>query len=65
MMMRCCECLCSNFPSAAAQRLEAWFCSGKLGRKERNIMAPATVEVSSWAAKESSGHLAPFTFSRR
>jgi hypothetical protein len=37
----------------------------KLGRKERNIMAPATVEVSAWAAKDSSGHLAPFTFLRR
>ncbi|KAH8955980.1 hypothetical protein BDL97_07G012800 [Sphagnum fallax] len=28
-------------------------------------MAPATVEVSAWAAKDSSGHLAPFTFLRR
>jgi hypothetical protein len=41
------------------------------GRKEGNIMAPAAaaaateVEVTAWAAKDTSGHLAPFTFSRR
>jgi len=65
--------LCSSFVPAAAQRLEVWFCSGKLGRKEGNIMAPAAtaaaaateVEVTAWAAKDTSGHLAPFTFSRR
>jgi len=39
------------------------------GRKERNIMAPAAaateVEVDAWAARDTSGHLSPFTFSRR
>jgi len=63
--------LCSSFVPAAAQRLEVSFCFGKFGRKERNIMAPAAtaaateVQVSAWAAKDTSGHLAPFTFSRR
>jgi D-arabinose 1-dehydrogenase-like Zn-dependent alcohol dehydrogenase len=39
------------------------------GRKERNIMAPAAAateeEVDAWAARDTSGHLSPFTFSRR
>jgi hypothetical protein len=34
MMMCCLWVLCSSFLPAAAQRLEVWFCSGKLGRKE-------------------------------
>ncbi len=34
MMMCCLWVFCSSFLPAAAQRLEVWFCSGKLGRKE-------------------------------